>query len=100
MDTTRRRTFWRGPVWWMLLACVIAGCCSATDETKAMSAAVVEHFDLIRAEGKTWDDATWDKRLRQMKSEAATVDEFVQTGTLEKGAALRHRDAAFAKESP
>ena len=74
-----------------LLVLVAAGCAGATDQTKAMAAAVVGHFDLIRTEGKTWDDAAWDKRLRQFRAEAATVNEFVATGELSAGAALRHR---------
>ena len=85
----------------MLTACVIlGGCAGATDETKAMSAAVVQHFSTILDEGKSWPDAKWDKRLRQYRAEAMAVDEFVQTGTLKPGAALAHRDASFATEQP
>jgi hypothetical protein len=74
-----------------VLVLVAAGCCGATDATKTMAGAVVRHFDLIRTEGKTWTDDQWDARLRQYQAEAATVNEFVATGTLSAGAALRHR---------
>lgn len=93
MKTWRR--FWRGPIFRMLVPCVIVGCATgATPETQAIASKLPQHFKQVRLEGKSWSDHEWDVTLRAWEAEACTLETFVRTGTIAAGTTKRCRTAS------
>ncbi len=81
----------------VFLISLFAGCATPPEVIRSADK-LVQHFRMVRTEGRSWDESTWDARLRAFEVEACTVATFVREGTIPKGTAKRCLAEAKAAE--